>query len=77
MGATTVLGRGADVDIRLEDPGVSRRHAQITVADGRSTISDLGSTNGTLVDGQKVTTSVLADGAVIRLGSTEITFRSS
>ncbi|MCB0916122.1 MAG: DUF3662 and FHA domain-containing protein [Actinobacteria bacterium] len=77
LGATTVLGRGADVDIRLEDPGVSRRHAQITVADGRSTISDLGSTNGTLVDGQKVTTAVLADGAVIRLGSTEITFRSS
>ncbi len=74
---TTVLGRGGDVDIRLEDPGVSRRHAQITTADGRSTITDLGSTNGTLVDGQKVSSAALDDGAVIRLGSTEITFRSS
>jgi hypothetical protein len=74
--ATTVLGRGSDVDIRLEDPGVSRRHAKISTSNGRSTITDLGSTNGTLVDGAKVSSKQLDDGAVIRLGSTEITFRS-
>lgn len=74
--STTVLGRGGDVDIRLEDPGVSRRHAKITTSNGRTVITDLGSTNGTLVDGSKVSSVQLDDGAVIRLGSTEITFRS-
>jgi hypothetical protein len=76
-GPTTVLGRGNDVDIRLEDPGVSRRHAEITIADAVATITDLGSTNGTLVDGVKVTSQTLADGSIIRLGSTTITYRSS
>ena len=72
-----VLGRGNDVDIRLEDPGVSRVHAKINIADGVATITDLGSTNGTLVDGSKVTSQPLADGSIIRLGSTDITYRSS
>ncbi|MDQ1248348.1 MAG: hypothetical protein QG597_2720 [Actinomycetota bacterium] len=76
-GSTTVLGRGNEVDIRLEDPGVSRRHAEITVADGVATITDLGSTNGTLVDGVKITSQPLADGSIIRLGSTDITYRGS
>lgn len=75
--AATVLGRGNEVDIRLEDPGVSRRHAEITVADGVATITDLGSTNGTYVDGSKITSLQLSDGAHIRLGSTDITYRSS
>lgn len=74
---TTVLGRGNDVDIRLEDPGVSRKHAQIEIVDGTATITDLGSTNGTLVDGTRITEQTLADGSIIRLGSTDITYRSS
>lgn len=75
-GPTAVLGRGTDVDVRLEDPGVSRRHAQITLGQAPA-ISDLGSTNGTFVDGTRVTTQALADGSVIRLGSTTMTFRNS
>lgn len=72
----TLLGRGSEADIRLEDPGVSRRHAEIHLGDVPEII-DLNSTNGTVVDGRKVTRSVLSDGSVIRLGSTDITFRSS
>ncbi len=73
---TTVLGRGTEqVDVRLEDPAVSRRHARITLA-GQPIIEDLGSTNGTIVDGVRITRRALVDGSVIRLGSTDITFRS-
>lgn len=73
---TTVLGRGTEhVDIRLEDPAVSRRHARITLT-GQPIIEDLGSTNGTIVDGVRITRRALADGSVIRMGSTDITFRS-
>lgn len=72
----TLLGRGSEADIRLEDPGVSRRHAEIHLRDVPEII-DLNSTNGTVVDGRKVKRSVLSDGSVIRLGSTDITFRSS
>lgn len=72
----TLLGRGSEADIRLEDPGVSRRHAEIHLGDVPE-IVDLNSTNGTVVDGRKVQRSVLSDGSVIRLGSTDITFRST
>ena len=75
-GTSAVLGRGTDVDVRLEDPGVSRRHAQITLGPAPA-IADLGSTNGTFVDGARVTQQPLADGSVIRLGSTTMTFRNS
>ena len=76
QGEITVLGRGNDVDIRLEDPGVSRRHAEIHLAPTPEVI-DLGSTNGTVVDGRRVTRAPLSDGSVIRLGHTDLTFRSS
>jgi Protein of unknown function (DUF3662)/FHA domain len=70
----TTLGRGTDVDLRIDDPGVSRRHAEIRTA--RTTvIVDLGSTNGTVVDGQRVQQSSLEDGSVIQLGNTTIVFR--
>lgn len=72
----TVLGRGTDVSIRLEDPGVSRRHAEIHLLPTPE-IVDLGSTNGTVVDGRRVTRGPLSDGSVIRLGNTDLTFRSS
>ena len=44
-----VLGRDPDVEILLDSPGVSRRHAVITIANGSATIEDLGSKNGTFV----------------------------
>lgn len=72
---TTSLGRGADVDIRIDDPGVSRHHCQIELGN-EAVLRDLGSTNGTYVDGVQVADTVLRDGSVIRLGSTSLTFRS-
>ncbi|MDP3971571.1 MAG: DUF3662 and FHA domain-containing protein [Candidatus Nanopelagicales bacterium] len=71
----TRLGRGADSDIRIDDPGVSRHHADIIVGNS-AVIRDLGSTNGTYVNGVRVNESTLHDGAKVRLGSTTLTFRS-
>lgn len=73
-----VIGRGNEADLRVNDPGVSRRHAEIRVtADSegdRVSVHDLGSTNGILVNGRRVENATLADGAVIRLGNTTLTF---
>ena len=49
-----ILGRDPDVEIFLDSPGVSRRHARITISAGRATIEDLGSKNGTFVGDQRV-----------------------
>lgn len=70
------LGRGPDSDIRIDDPGVSRHHADIVVG-SHVLLRDLGSTNGTFVDGTRINECRLSDGAKIRLGSTTLTFRSS
>lgn len=51
----TVIGRGNDVDLRLLDPNVSRRHAEVRVGPDGVTITDLGSTNGTLVNDSPIT----------------------
>ncbi|MFZ1362473.1 MAG: DUF3662 and FHA domain-containing protein [Candidatus Nanopelagicales bacterium] len=72
---TTRIGRGADADIRIDDSGVSRHHVDIVVGRG-VTIRDLGSTNGTYVDGKRITELALRDGATIKVGSTTLTFRS-
>lgn len=72
---TTRLGRGADADIRIDDPGVSRHHADIVLG-ADAVLRDLGSTNGTYVDGVQISETVLRDGSTIRLGSTSVTFRS-
>jgi pSer/pThr/pTyr-binding forkhead associated (FHA) protein len=63
------------VDIRIDDPGVSRQHAEITLGTD-VTLRDLGSTNGTLVNGRMVSAVVLADGARIQLGTTTVTYRA-
>ncbi len=73
--AVTRLGRGTDVDIRIDDPGVSRHHAEIVLGTD-VTIRDLGSTNGTLVDGRMISSVVLRDGARIQLGTTTLTYRA-
>lgn len=71
-----VVGRGADADLRLNDPGVSRRHALITVAGTPDrpvvTIEDLGSTNGIIVNGSKVSKTALREGTRIELGNTRM-----
>jgi len=72
-----VVGRGNDADLRVNDPGVSRRHAEFRVTEDatgpRVSVHDLGSTNGVLVNGRKVDSATLADGAVVRLGNTTLT----
>ena len=70
-----VVGRGTEADVRINDPGVSRRHLELEVSiDGVEAV-DLGSTNGILVDGSKVARARLRDGSTIRIGHTEMTVR--
>ena len=71
---TTVMGRGDDVDLRIDDPGVSRRHAQIVLGDP-SRVVDLGSTNGTWLDDRQITDAELFDGSRVTVGGTTVTFR--
>lgn len=68
----TVLGRGSNSTIRLNDDGISRRHARLLQVAGEVLIEDLKSANGTLVNGETVTQRTLQDGDKIRLGSTTI-----
>jgi hypothetical protein len=72
-----VIGRQPDCDIVFDDPNISRRHAEIRVAAGEFTVSDLGSTNGTKVNGVAVTIArALRDGDIVTLGSNSIRFEA-
>ncbi|MEU9988697.1 FhaA domain-containing protein [Streptomyces sp. NPDC007971] len=73
---TLVLGRSTDADVRIDDPGVSRRHCEIRTGTP-STIQDLGSTNGIVVDGQHTTRATLRDGSRIVVGSSTIIYRQA
>ncbi|KRC53331.1 MULTISPECIES: FhaA domain-containing protein [unclassified Nocardioides] len=81
-----VVGRGSEADIRINDPGVSRRHAEFlvtspspsgTTPDGpvQVEVHDMGSTNGIRVDGQKVARAHLRDGSRVQIGHTSLTLR--
>jgi hypothetical protein len=72
-GRVTILGRGPEADVRLNDPGVSSRHAAIHLGTP-AIIEDLGSTNGTVVDGYRRGRAELRSGSVIVLGGTSVTF---
>ncbi|MEU5703454.1 FhaA domain-containing protein [Streptomyces aurantiacus] len=73
---TLVLGRSTEADVRIDDPGVSRRHCEIRTGTP-STIQDLGSTNGIVVDGQHTTHATLRDGSRIVVGSSTIIYRQA
>lgn len=74
--ASIVLGRSSEADILIDDTGVSRRHLEIRTANGVSTAVDMGSTNGSYVNGHKVSGSTeLTDGSTITMGRTKIIFR--
>jgi Protein of unknown function (DUF3662)/Inner membrane component of T3SS, cytoplasmic domain len=73
-GPVTLLGRGPEADIHIDDIGVSRRHAQLSLGDP-SVLLDLGSTNGFQVDGRYTRRAELHDGSVIVLGTTAIVYR--
>jgi pSer/pThr/pTyr-binding forkhead associated (FHA) protein len=71
-----VIGRGSEADLRINDPGISRRHAQIRVNPAGPSLQidivDLGSTNGIVVNGQRVRQAVLQEGSRIEIGSTRM-----
>ncbi len=71
-----VLGRSSEADILIDDTGVSRRHLEIRTGPGIAQAIDLGSTNGSYVNGHKIVgNSDLADGSTITMGRTKIIFR--
>jgi Protein of unknown function (DUF3662)/FHA domain len=70
----SVLGRSRDVDVQIEDANVSRRHAEIVQEGSTYWLVDLGSTNGTEVDGRRVQRMRLADGSRFTIGETTVTF---
>jgi hypothetical protein len=71
-----VLGRSTEADIRIDDPGTSRKHAEIRIG-SPSMVLDLGSTNGIVVDGQHTQRATLRDGSRIVMGSTTIVYRQA
>jgi hypothetical protein len=75
LGPATTIGRIEGCDIVLTDPGTSRRHAQVVRRDDGYAVTDLGSTNGTLVNGDPVRERLLVDGDRITIGSTVLEFR--
>ena len=75
-----VFGRGTEADVRINDPGVSRRHVEFVVTPGsggsdRIEVRDLGSTNGMLVDGHRTTQTAVHDGTQVKIGNTTMTVR--
>lgn len=73
-GQVTVLGRGTEADLVVDDTGVSRRHLEIRVTPRGVIATDLGSTNGTFVEGHRIDSATLVDGNTITLGRTRLTF---
>ena len=67
-----VIGRSDDCAVVIKDSSVSRHHARLAVHDGHMELSDLGSANGTFRNGERVTTTTLAPGDDVRLGSVRI-----
>jgi hypothetical protein len=67
-----VLGRARDVDYRIDNPNVSRRHAALFWSEGRVVVEDLDSTNGTMVNGYPVTSTVLRSNDVLAIGESRI-----
>ncbi len=71
------IGRGEGVNVALPDPSVSRRHATVGIIDGAPVVRDLGSTNGTFVNGERVQSRTLRAGDVLKLGNTEMRIESA
>jgi FHA domain len=71
---TTRIGRSPACPVVIPDPMISREHAEIRYENGAFTIADLGSSHGTVVNGQPVKHAPLFDGTVIRVGHSELTF---
>jgi pSer/pThr/pTyr-binding forkhead associated (FHA) protein len=72
---STIIGRGEGAQVRLADVGISRQHARLDFDGTRVVLSDLGSTNGTTVNGNRINAAALQHGDVVQLGTTSLTFR--
>lgn len=75
--AKTIIGRGSDCDIVIDDPGISRKHLEITITPRGVVARDLHSTNGVYVEGHLVPAATLIDGNTITIGRTRIVFWAS
>jgi pSer/pThr/pTyr-binding forkhead associated (FHA) protein len=73
--ARTVIGRGSDADITIDDTGTSRRHVEILWDGARAQVRDLGSTNGSQLNGAAVSQAILEPDSVVTIGRTRIVFR--
>lgn len=73
-GDVTVIGRGSEADLVVDDSGVSRRHLEIDVTPRGVIARDLGSTNGSFVEGHRIDSATLLDGNTITIGRTRMTF---
>ena len=73
-GPVTIIGRGSEADIIVDDPGVSRKHLEIRVTGDGVIATDLGSTNGLFVEGHQVPAATLLDGNTLTIGRTRILF---
>lgn len=73
-GPVTVIGRGSEADIIVDDGGVSRRHLEIRITPDGVIATDLGSTNGTYVEGHHIAAATLVDGNTLSIGRTRILF---
>jgi pSer/pThr/pTyr-binding forkhead associated (FHA) protein/EAL domain-containing protein (putative c-di-GMP-specific phosphodiesterase class I) len=71
------IGRAETADLRVESAEVSREHAEIVERNGVWLVRDLGSTNGTQVNGKSITETLLSDGDILKVAQTELTFIAS
>jgi pSer/pThr/pTyr-binding forkhead associated (FHA) protein len=72
--AGVVIGRSRECDIRVVDGNASRRHAEVVRQDDDYVVVDLGSTNGTDLNGRRITRETLSDGDRITIGATDVVF---
>jgi hypothetical protein len=75
VGEYISIGRSEENTVVIEDPNVSRQHALVEKRDGRFTLRDLESTNGTFVDGSRIEKHALHNGDTITIGTTKLQFR--
>src|SRR3989304_1770602 len=67
-GRAIVVGRAVTSDLPICDPTVSRRHAEVTLANGGVSVKDLGSSNGTYINGTQISESTAGDGDIVTFG---------
>lgn len=75
LGARTVIGRGSEADLTIDDGGISRKHLEIVWDGRRAEARDLGSTNGSTLNGARLTRAALPNDSVLQAGRTRMVFR--